>query len=173
MTDDESPTAVAPGAGPGAILGPLTNHVGYALRRAQLAVFADFITMLNQVDLRPGQFSVLTLIGENPGIVQRQVCETLDIKPANFVPLFAELERRRLTKREAIDGRSKGLYLTAKGRALTARAQELVTRHQERIEAKIGAAECRHLIGLLFALADLDVAPADEPHPESSEARAQ
>jgi DNA-binding MarR family transcriptional regulator len=143
----------------GAQLDPLAEHIGYALRRAQLAVFADFIQSLEPVDLRPGQFSVLTLIGANPGIVQRQLCETLAIKSANFVPLVVELERRQLTKRVAIDGRSKGLYLTAKGRALLARAQGLSKRHEERMTAKLGPAERRRLIELLRRIADQDALP--------------
>jgi DNA-binding MarR family transcriptional regulator len=154
LTGDAAERAASE-AGSGIELGPLNRHVGYALRRAQLAVFNDFIATLEQVNLRPGQFSVLTLIGENPGIVQRRVCETLAIKSANFVPLYAELERRQLTKRVAIDRRSNGLYLTAKGRALVARAQLLCDRHESRITATIGEPESRQLIDLLVRIAGL------------------
>jgi DNA-binding MarR family transcriptional regulator len=142
-------------AAPSVALGPLQDSVGYVLRRAQLAVFADFIATLEQVDLRPGQYSVLTLIGENPGIVQRRLCETLSIKAANFVPLFAELERRGLTRRVAIDRRSNGLYLRAEGRTLIARAHILCERHERRITDAIGIAQSRPLIALLERVAGL------------------
>ncbi len=159
-----SPAAAgpAPTVTPSIDYGPLPGHIGYALRRAQLAVFADFIATLEHVDLRPAEFSVLTLIGANPGIFQRVVCDALAIKPANFVPLYAELERRRLTKRVAIDGRSKGLYLTVKGRELAARAQSLCDEHQRRITARLGEAACQELIDHLFALAE--IAPASGGH---------
>ncbi len=164
MVDPERvPNDAPPPAGADVELGPLVRHIGYALRRAQLAVFGDFIATLERVDLRPGQFSVLVVIGANPGIVQRQLCEALCIKPANFVPLFNELAQRGLTHRVAIDGRSKGLYLTPEGEALAAQAQRLVDVHQSHISAKIGPAECTRLIATLYQIANL-AAVSDGAH---------
>jgi DNA-binding MarR family transcriptional regulator len=151
------------GAPVGVALGGLSQHLGYALRRAQLAVFADFINTLEKVNLRPGEYSVLTLIAENPGIVARRICQTLGIQPANFVTLCSRLELRGIIRRVAIDRRSSGLYLTPKGRTLVARAQILGAEHERKIADKIGRAECRRLIELLFRIADLDGAPADVP----------
>ena len=51
-------------------LGPLPHLLGYALRRAQIAVFADFIAAFEPLGLRPAQFSVLLLIDINPGCKQ-------------------------------------------------------------------------------------------------------
>jgi DNA-binding MarR family transcriptional regulator len=144
------------GATLGVALGGLPQHLGYALRRAQLAVFADFITTLEKVNLRPGEYSVLTLIAENPGILARRICRTLGIQPANFVTLFGRLESRGIVRRVAIDRRSNGLYLTAKGRTLLARAHILGAEHERKIADKIGRAECQRLIELLFRIADLD-----------------
>jgi DNA-binding MarR family transcriptional regulator len=137
-------------------LGALPQHLGYALRRAQLAVFADFIRTLEKVHLRPGEYSVLTLIAENPGILARRICQTLGIQPANFVTLCGRLESRGLIRRVAIDRRSNGLHLTPKGRTLIARAHILGAEHERKIADKIGRAECRRLIELLFRIADLD-----------------
>ena len=36
---------------------PLDDYVGYALRRAQIAVFEEFIREFEPLDLRPAQFS--------------------------------------------------------------------------------------------------------------------
>jgi DNA-binding MarR family transcriptional regulator len=146
----------ADGATLGVALGGLPQHLGYALRRAQLAVFADFIRTLEKVNLRPGEYSVLTLIAENPGILARRICQTLGIQPANFVTLCGRLESRGVVRRVAIDRRSNGLHLTPKGRALIARAHILGAEHERKIAAKIGRAECRRLIELLFRIADLD-----------------
>ena len=146
----------ADGATLGVALGGLPQHLGYALRRAQLAVFADFIRTLEKVNLRPGEYSVLTLIAENPGILARRICQTLGIQPANFVALCGRLESRGLVRRVPIDRRSNGLYLTPKGRALIARAHILGAEHDRKIADKIGRAECRRLIELLFRIADLD-----------------
>jgi len=40
---------------------PLNGLIGYALRRAQLAIFADFNQALASLNLRPSQFAVLIL----------------------------------------------------------------------------------------------------------------
>lgn len=122
-----------------AIAGPLRGYVGYMLRRAQLAVFADVIATLADVDLRPAQFSVLVVAEHTPGIVQSRASTVLGIQKANFVPLLSELERRGLIERVAVDGRTNGLFLTRKGRALVKRAHALHAEHHARVDALIGA----------------------------------
>ena len=153
---EEFDAGEADGATLGVALGVLPQHLGYALRRAQLAVFADFIRTLEKVNLRPGEYSVLTLIAENPGILARRICQTLGIQPANFVTLCSRLESRGIVRRVAIDRRSNGLHLTPKGRMLVARAHILAAEHERKIADKLGRAECRRLIELLFRIADLD-----------------
>jgi DNA-binding MarR family transcriptional regulator len=160
----------AGGASVEVALGGLPQQLGYALRRAQLAVFADFINTLEKVHLRPGEYSVLTLIAENPGIVARRICQALGIQPANFVTLCERLESRGIVRRVAIDRRSNGLYLTPKGRTLIARAHILSAEHERKTVDKIGRAECRRLIELLSRIAGLDAvsradAPSDPPPP--------
>jgi DNA-binding MarR family transcriptional regulator len=76
--------------------GDLPGQLGYVLRRAQLAVFQDFIEALKAVDLTPGKFSVLLVIGENPGLPQSALCQALGILKGNFVALLHEFERRGL-----------------------------------------------------------------------------
>ena len=75
-------------------LAPLKGYVGYAVRRAQMAIFGDFVESLREVDLRPAQFGVLVVIGDNPGMRQSDVSGGLGIQKANFVPLISELEAR-------------------------------------------------------------------------------
>ena len=55
-------------ASTGLDLGPLPGLLGYALRRAQVAVFADFMASFATLDLRPAQFSVLLLMGLALGV---------------------------------------------------------------------------------------------------------
>src|SRR5260221_11162755 len=80
-------------------LGSLPGLVGYALRRAQLAVFQDFVETMATVDIRPGQFSVLLLIAINPGVSQTEISEALGIKPTNLAVLLNGLQARGLTDR--------------------------------------------------------------------------
>ena len=108
-------------------LGDLSEHLGYVLRRAQMAVFQAFIEALRTVDLTPGKYSVLLLIGENPGLPQSAICDALGILKGNFVALLHEFERRGLAERRAggVDARTNALHLTRKGHNLLRRASAL------------------------------------------------
>src|SRR5262249_17501750 len=80
-------------------LGPLPGLSGFMLRLAQLAVFGDFITACKRFDIRPVQYSVLTVIENNPGINQTELSSALAIKRANLVALIDEVEQRGLAQR--------------------------------------------------------------------------
>lgn len=140
----------------GVDLAPLTGFIGYAVRRAQMAVFGDFLESLREVDLRPAQFGVLVVISRNPGMTQSDVCGSLGIQKANFVPLISELESRGLVVREpgATDRRSYALHLTAQGRTLLQRARELHAAHEARLTERIGKTGRARLLVLLNRLAD-------------------
>src|SRR5262245_48502010 len=121
-------------------LGSLPGHVGYLLRRAQLQVFHDVIEALAEVDLRPGQFSVLVVIGANPGLRQNRLGEALAIQAANLVGMLDGLERRGLVERVPAtdDRRSRALHLTREGESVLRRAQALTERNEARILRKLG-----------------------------------
>jgi DNA-binding MarR family transcriptional regulator len=137
-------------------LAPLKGYVGYAVRRAQIAIFGDFVESLREVDLRPAQFGVLVVIGDNPGMRQSDVSGGLGIQKANFVPLISELEARGLVVREpgTNDRRAYALHLTTQGEALLRRARELHAKHEARLTERIGRRGRAHLLDLLNRLAD-------------------
>ena len=114
--------------------------MGYLLRRAQLAVFQDFIQSFAELDLRPAQFSALVAIRDNPGRKQSEIAAALAIKRANFVALMDELERRGLAIRRKADGdrRSHALHLTEAGGATLARAERVLAEHEARLSAQLG-----------------------------------
>ena len=132
-------------------LGPLPGLVGYALRRAQLAVFQDFVETMATVDIRPGQFSVLLLIAINPGVSQTEISEALGIKPTNLAVLLNGLQARGLTERRrgAADKRAHALHLTAAGKTLMRKLDELVQQHEARVTAGLGADGKARLLKLL------------------------
>jgi DNA-binding MarR family transcriptional regulator len=132
-------------------LGHLPNLIGYALRRAQLAVFRDFLNSFSKLNIRPIQYGVLTVIERNPGLKQSQVCSALGIKRANFVALLNNLERRGLAKREptANDQRANALYLTNKGKVLMRKLRTINKVHEDRMTANLSNEKRRHLIQLL------------------------
>jgi DNA-binding MarR family transcriptional regulator len=137
-------------------LGELSGLLGYALKRAQLKVFEDFLQCVAPVQLTPAQFSVLLLLDNNPGRNQTEIASTLGILRPNFVAMLDSLESRDLCTRvrSANDRRSHILMLTEKGRAVLARAKKLVaTKHEARLSELLGPAGHEALLSMLTKIA--------------------
>ncbi len=125
-------------------LGELSDHLGYALKRAQLKIFEDFLRCVAPLQLTPAQFSVLLLLEKNPGRNQTEIANTLGILRPNFVAMLDGLESRDLCARirSTNDRRSHILVLTDKGRAVLARAKKLVAaKHEARLNELLGREE--------------------------------
>jgi DNA-binding MarR family transcriptional regulator len=133
--------------------GMLPSLLGYVLRRAQSAVFADFAATFAQAGeaLTPGEFGLLVLVGRNVGLSQMALARALGIDRSTLVPILNRLQARGLLVRRASpsDGRTHALGLTAAGRTALARFARLVKAHEKRIAAGLSAAETRTLIELL------------------------
>lgn len=138
-------------------LGVLEGHLGYLLRRTQVWVFQDFIRTLADIDIRPAQYSVLTVIGANRGLSQADVAAMLGIERARLVRLLDRLERRGLVLRLAsrFDRRSHSLKLTSAGQALLKRAKKLAKIHERRLLERLGETRYSTVMG---ALSDFDAA---------------
>src|SRR3954471_12672366 len=80
-------------------MGELSELLGYALKRAQLKVFEDFLRCVSPLQLTPAQFSVLLLLENNPGRNQTEIANTLGILRPNFVAMLDGLESRELCTR--------------------------------------------------------------------------
>jgi len=137
-------------------LGELTGFAGYALKRAQLKIFEDFLHCVAPLQLTPAQFSVLLLLDKNPGRNQTEIANTLGILRPNFVSMLDALESRDLCTRmrSTNDRRSHILMLTDKGRAVLARAKKLVaTKHEARLSELLGPANRAALLEMLATIA--------------------
>jgi DNA-binding MarR family transcriptional regulator len=140
-------------------LGPLDQRLGYALRRAQMAVFADFFDAFKADDIKPAQYSVLTVIANNVGLTQTQVAETLGIQKPNFVTMIRHLEKRGLVKRSATlnDKRSNILSLSNEGQTLLKRLEIIADDHENKIKDHIGESSYEALFGPLLKLGKIDL----------------
>jgi DNA-binding MarR family transcriptional regulator len=137
-------------------LGELSEHLGYALKRAQLKIFDDFLRCVAPLQLTPAQFSVLLLLDKNPGHNQTEIANTLGFLRPNFVALIDNLESRGLCARmrSTNDRRSHILVLTDKGRVVLARAKKLVAaKHEARLNALLGSANRAALLAMLAKIA--------------------
>lgn len=151
MPKDEAAKKSAPPVAVGG-LATLDGFVGYRLRRAQIAIFEEFIRAFATLDLRPAQFSVLLVISGSPGLNQSEVAATLGIQRANFVALINGLEKRGLVERRPVDRRSYALHLAPAGRELLGRAVALQDALEARIEARLGPGGKGRLMELLRRL---------------------
>lgn len=147
--------AVVEAAGP-LRMGELSGLLGYAMKRAQLRVFEDFLQCVAPTQLTPAQFSVLLLLDNNPGRNQTEIASTLGILRPNFVAMLDALESRGLCARtrSANDRRSHIVVLTDKGRSTLARAKKLVaTRHEARLNELLGPDNRVALLEMLATIA--------------------
>ena len=130
-------------------LGALDGHLGYFLRRLQVAIFQDFIRSLAPLDLRPAQYSVLLVIEANPGRSQAAIGQTLHIERARLARMLHELEGRGWVERRDGDGRTHSLFLTGEGVQALARIKKLTARHEAQIAAMVGPKRRKQLMDLL------------------------
>lgn len=133
--------------------GLLPTLLGYVLRRAQSAVFADFAATFASAGavLSPGEFGLLVLVGRNAGLSQMALARALSIDRSTLVPILDRLQGRRLLvrRRSPTDGRTHALALTRAGRAALTRYTTLVRAHEKRIASRLSASETQNLIDLL------------------------
>lgn len=129
----------------------LEGLIGYNARRAALAVIEVFLDRMSAYELRPVDFSVLSLVTHNPGITSRQLCTTLGILPPNLVGMVNALEKRNLIARQPHprDGRAMGLHLTAAGQKLMRDAEKTAAQLEADAAGKLSPAEVKTLIRLL------------------------
>lgn len=132
----------------------LPELIGYNLRRAQVAVFADFAATLAPCDLTPGQFGVLVLINANPGLNQTRLGEALGIDRSTVVAVIDKLEDRGLVERAPSpdDRRSYALRLSDAGLKLLDQARPLVRAHEARLAQHLDAGDQEQLITVLQKL---------------------
>ena len=129
----------------------LDGLLGYHARRTSLHLVGLFLRDLADLQLKPVGFSLLCLVGHNPGITSRQLCQTLDIQPPNLVGLVSALTDRGCLERlpHPTDGRAWGLHLTAHGQVLLAQAEQRVLASEQQACAGLSAPERNTLQHLL------------------------
>ncbi len=143
----------------GVNLGPLAKLLGFRLRRAQLAVYEDFLRDAPIPQLAPSQLGVLVVIDENPDMTQQQLCEGIGIDKSTFAISLDRLAERSLLRRvrSEDDRRRNSLRLTAKGKAAVKAMLVHVERHERRVFAKLSAVEREQLMAMLKKIGEPEV----------------
>jgi DNA-binding MarR family transcriptional regulator len=115
-------------------VGILPNLLGYNVRRAHMALWRDFNRTVGIGIVRPGIFSMLVLIDENPGIAQIEIAVQLAIDKATIVGLIRLLQKQGWIdrRRSRADRRRQDLYLTTQGRHELATLRRDMLEHEAR-----------------------------------------
>jgi DNA-binding MarR family transcriptional regulator len=139
--------------------------VGYHLRRAQTMVLEDVGRRLRTLGLNPRDFTVMSVIGANPGINASRIAESLPMKRSNLSVLLVRLKRRGLVRRADDEdfGRIQSLHLSREGITLLEEARRLHREHLSFLESILGRSEMAQLIRSLRKLGSYATHPqADE-----------
>jgi DNA-binding MarR family transcriptional regulator len=131
-------------------LGPLETFIGFFIRRAQLAVYADFLRDA-PVALTPGQLGILLVIEHNQSMMQQDLCNGVGLDKSTFTLLLDGLAARNLVRRvrSKEDRRKNTLRLTPRGKKALATMLKHVDRHERRLFAPLSTGERTELMRLL------------------------
>lgn len=135
-------------------LGCLPRLLGFNLRRAHQCAWRQYVTVIGERDIRPGLFSLLVLVGANPGIAQIELGTHLGIDKASIVALLDRLEKAGLLERLRCtrDRRRQGIFLTSKGGDALEQLVAAVRTLERRMASKFTRQEFELLLSFLRRL---------------------
>lgn len=151
MAASQGVRAVAPALD----LSYLEGTIGYAIRRAQLLIFADIYRVFEQDAVTTAQFSVLAVVADNPGANQSDLALALGVERPRMVPLIDALEGRGLLVRipSVADRRHRHIHLTPEGERLLSGLKQRFSVHQQRLIDVLGPSDAKRLLRGLRLLA--------------------
>jgi DNA-binding MarR family transcriptional regulator len=132
--------------------GLLPALVGYQLRLAHSAVFAHFAASAGTLGTSPGEFGVLTIIEQNPGLSQTALARAVGVDRSSMVPVIDKLEKMKLVQRRRSDGdrRRYAIHLTRTGGTRLAAMTGAVRAHEAAISKTLSAGERAALVAALI-----------------------
>lgn len=135
----------------GVDLGPLAHSLGFLLRLSQLASFRDFFAAMPDLDIRPGEASILMLLARNTGVRQGVLAKELMIKRAHMTKMMRAMEEAGLITRTvpADDRRAAEIWLTERGRARVAELEGPFLTHEATLATGLDRHEEEELKRLL------------------------
>ncbi|WP_042884211.1 MarR family winged helix-turn-helix transcriptional regulator [Cupriavidus necator] len=135
--------------------GVLDSLVGYAIRRAQIRIYEDFVVSLRQWQITPPRFSALVIISRNPHLKLTELARILGIARSGAVLLVDALEEMKLVARRPAPGdrRAYSLVLTPAGRRTLEAATQAVVKHDAHVGSALTESEQATLKSLLARLA--------------------
>ncbi len=129
--------------------------VGYYLRIAQEASFQAIRKGAGAEDLKPGWYTLLTIIAENPGLPPSDISRLIGRDRSTLTSTIKLLNARGLIsrRRSRADQRSYGVRLTAEVEAMLEKLKRIAHAHDARLDAIVGADKA-HFIAILRRIAE-------------------
>jgi DNA-binding MarR family transcriptional regulator len=131
--------------------GRLFDFTGYRIKLAYSLVFQTFNEMFSELNLAFGQYSVLVLIGLNPGLSQLALANAAGLDGSTIVPItnrFARLGWIRRVRRQD-DRRVYAVRITPAGQTILDKAARLIEAHDRQLLAPFTERERTTLMNLL------------------------
>jgi DNA-binding MarR family transcriptional regulator len=138
--------------------GEMRDSLGLLLRLAQVKVFDAFFENLAKHGLKPGEFTMLWVIGLNPDSRQGVIARRLRIKPAHMTKLVQRNVDKGLVERDIPDDdrRSVHLRLTDKGQRFVADKKPEFLDFVAKENTRLTKSEFRSLIRILQKFNDME-----------------
>ena len=134
--------------------GPLTELLGYTLRRAQIRIYQDFLDAMEPWSITPPRFSAMTLIRHNQGMKLTDLASAMGIARSGAVTVVNSLEELGYVRRcdSPTDRRAFALELTSEGKEVLDTVTALIQAHDAKISQSLSADERALLRSFLNAL---------------------
>ncbi|MFC3449269.1 MarR family winged helix-turn-helix transcriptional regulator [Amycolatopsis speibonae] len=140
----------------GETVGPLSQSVGYLLKRAATALRVAMDAALRPLDLTVPQYSCLEVLAQRPGLSNAELARAVFVTRQSMNLVLRGLQDRGLVTRPttAPQGRALPSTLTPAGRALLHAASGLVRAVEKRMLEPFPAADQDRLLHDLAACTD-------------------
>ncbi len=108
--------------------GPLSQYLGFYLRRLYDDYRKHFIAHAGDLDVQPREVGALFVIGLNPGLTPSQLSTALAMDGAQITAMLNMFDTRGLLERRvsSVDARSRLVYLTPAGKKMLERLRKVV-----------------------------------------------
>jgi DNA-binding MarR family transcriptional regulator len=135
--------------------GPLSQYLGFYLRRLHEDYRKHFVIEAGDLDIQPREVGAMFVIGLNPGLTPSQLGDALSMDGAQTTAMLNLFDARGLLERRvsSIDARSRLVYLTPAGKKMLSRLRRLVGGFDRSFTGDaLTDAELNQLIALLAKL---------------------
>ena len=134
----------------------LASRPGFLIRRLHQIHIALFMEECAAFNVTPVQYSMISVIAEQPGLEQARLAQEVGVDRATLANVVARLESRGLLRRTTTktDRRLKRVILTAKGKRLLDQMTQAAQRAHARTVDVLSPAEREAFLHFLARLVD-------------------